>query len=205
LLDFDPGFAPDAGFDAEGFEDLESGVTGFDATGFDDPGFGLTDFNAAGFGTSGFGTSGFGTSGFGTSGFGVAGGVSSGSRSGRSSSKTLRFATLLFVVALLDDAELFVGKTLVVGFASLLTGNGCNRRSSCSIESADGLVAFTSNSAVAAFATSACIPGALSSDNQSSSSFFEGATPGTRIGALHFGQLNFCPASFAGALNFLSH
>jgi hypothetical protein len=190
LLDFDPGFAPDAGLDAEGFDDLGSGVTGFDATGFDDPGFGVTDFNAAGFGTSGFG---------------VAGGVSSGSRSGRSSSKTLRFATLLFVVALLDDAELFVGKTLVVGFASLLTGNGCNRRSSCSIESADGLVAFTSNSAVAAFATSACIPGALSSDNQSSSSFFEGATPGTRIGALHFGQLNFCPASFAGALNFLSH
>jgi hypothetical protein len=200
LLDFDPGFTPDTGFDAEGFEDLESCVTGFDATGFVDPGFGLTDFNAAGFGTSGFGTSGFGTSGF-----GVAGGVSSGRRSGRSSSKTLRFATLLFVVALLDDAELFVGKTLVVGFASLLTGNGCNRRSSCSIESADGLVAFTSNSAVAAFATSACIPGALSSDNQSSSSFFEGATPGTRIGALHFGQLNFCPASFAGALSFLSH
>jgi hypothetical protein len=123
LLDFDPGFAPDAGFDAGGFEDFGSGVTGFDATDFDDPGFGVADFNAAGFGTSGFG---------------VAGGVSSGSRSGRSSSKTLRFAPLLFGVPLLDDAELFVVRPLVVGFALLLTGNGCNRRSSCSEASTDG-------------------------------------------------------------------
>ncbi len=122
LLDFDPGF-PDTGFVAEGFEDLESGVTGFDAAGFDDPGFGVADFNAAGFGTSGLGE---------------AGGVSIGSRSGRSSSNTLRFAPLLLGVALLVDAELFVGRALVVGFASLLTGNGCNRRSSCSKASADG-------------------------------------------------------------------
>ena len=188
LLDFDPGFAPDAGFGAGGFEDLGSGVTGFVDTGFDDPGFGVADFNATGFGTSGLGET---------------GGVSSGSRSGRSSSNTLRFAPLLFGVPLLDDAELFVGRALVVGFTSLLTGNGCNRRSSCSKASTD--VAFTSNSTEAACAIVARVPASLSSDNQSSSSFLDGATPGTRIGALHFGQLNFCPASFAGALNFLSH
>jgi hypothetical protein len=143
----------------------------------------------------GFVDAGFDDTGFGVAGFGVAsgaGGASIGRRSGRSSSNTLRFTPLLVGVALVAGVALFVV-------------NGCSRRSACSKESADGTVAFVSGSAGATLPTVANAPESLSSDSQSSSSFFEGEAPGTRIGALHFGQLNFCPASFAGALNFLSH
>ena len=45
----------------------------------------------------------------------------------------------------------------------------------------------------------------LSNDNQSSSSFLDATTPGTRIGEEHLGQTNFCPARLEGALSFFSH
>jgi hypothetical protein len=161
----------------------------------------MGDGEFVGFVDAGFDDTGFGVAGFGVAGFGVdsgAGGASIGRRSGRSSSNTLRFTPLLVGVALV------AGVALVTGVA-LFVVNGCSRRSACSKESADGTVAFVSGSAGATLPTVANAPESLSSDSQSSSSFFEGEAPGTRIGALHFGQLNFCPASFAGALNFLSH
>ena len=45
----------------------------------------------------------------------------------------------------------------------------------------------------------------LSRASQSSSSFLVSTTPGTRIGAEHFGQVNFWPASFDGARRFFWH